>query len=646
MKIGRVDIEGFMAIGIAALGLTDRGLVLIQGENHDDASAKSNGSGKSTIPDALSWCLYGVTARGESGDDIINTTCKTASVVTELIDGEAVYRVSRYRKDTKHKNHVILEKVSKTATVDLTLSSDKETQLRINQIVGCDVDVFNAAIYQGQECIPDMPNMTDKQIKNLIEQAAGISVLEDCYRIALFEKNEQEKILDRLDLANDAANEAVVQAKSDVEEVKAKVTEWDGTHTLTVAAAKTLEESSSASKKAADEKLARAEEKVPTINASIAKHKTVLEEKTGCDSVLRSERDTQHEQATTTRLAQNKADQSQTALDQAEAKLVAIADRIGTSCGECGKPIEEVDLESVKKGAQMVVNQATANLATANEEWASEQVVLETVTGHADEYEAAMPDYTETSERLNKCNLVLAKIETVRVEAKGFNNAWAVAVHHLDEIKDTINPHNARLVTVDINLKRAIKDRKKAQKELGEQADVVQTAIATMEVYSPAGVRAHILDHVTPFLNSRTAHYLSAMSDGNLSAEWSTVSFTKKGDMREKFSIQVSNMTGGKKFGLLSGGEKRKVRLACAMALQDVVSGRATKPIELFMADEIDDALDDAGLERLMGLLEEKARERGTVLVISHRSLSDWIREVAVVRKEGGVATISGALDA
>ena len=180
MKIGNVNIQGFMAIGSAVLGLADRGLVLIQGENKDDASAQSNGSGKSTIPDAVSWCLYGVTARGESGDDIINTTLKSASVVVDLIDDdETTYRVSRYRKDKKHKNHVVLEKwtVAGGTVVNLTLSSDKETQIRINQIVGCDVDVFNAAIYQGQECIPDMPNMTDKEIKNLIEKAAGISVL-------------------------------------------------------------------------------------------------------------------------------------------------------------------------------------------------------------------------------------------------------------------------------------------------------------------------------------------------------------------------------------------------------------------------------------------------------------------------------------
>ena len=165
-----------------------------------------------------------------------------------------------------------------------------------------------------------------------------------------------------------------------------------------------------------------------------------------------------------------------------------------------------------------------------------------------------------------------------------------------------------------------------------------------VEVFGPAGVRAHILDTVTPFLNAKTAEYLTALSDGNLTATWTTLGKTAKGEIREKFNIEVNSVTAGDSFGSLSGGEKRKVRLACAMALQDLVASRATKPIDLFIGDEIDHALDPAGLERLMGVLEQKAKERGTVLVISHGDLTDWIRQVMVVTKSGGYSTVSGAL--
>ena len=72
MKILDVNITNFLAITSAHIKLSDRGLVLIQGENLQDSSAQSNGSGKSSIADALCWALYGVTARGVTGNDVIN----------------------------------------------------------------------------------------------------------------------------------------------------------------------------------------------------------------------------------------------------------------------------------------------------------------------------------------------------------------------------------------------------------------------------------------------------------------------------------------------------------------------------------------------------------------------------------------------
>lgn len=102
----------------------------------------------------------------------------------------------------------------------------------------------------------------------------------------------------------------------------------------------------------------------------------------------------------------------------------------------------------------------------------------------------------------------------------------------------------------------------------------VEMSAAVVSVYAPAGVRAVVLDEVTPFLNQQTAKYLGTLSDGNIDANWSTLVRNAKGELREKFTIEVANSKGGKAFKLLSGGEKRKVRIATAMALQDLVATR------------------------------------------------------------------------
>ena len=64
----------------------------------------------------------------------------------------------------------------------------------------------------------------------------------------------------------------------------------------------------------------------------------------------------------------------------------------------------------------------------------------------------------------------------------------------------------------------------------------------------------------------------------------------------------------------------------------------------LWIGDEIDDAVDDAGLERLMTVLEEKAKEKGTVLIISHNPIRDWVRQHVIVRKRGGLSEMEGVL--
>lgn len=647
MKISEVHIDGFMAIGSAVLGLADRGLVLIQGENKDDNSASSNGSGKSTLPDAISWCLYGVTARGESGDDIINTTCKSAKVSVLILDDDgATYRITRFRKDKIDKNRVYLFKDLKAITlpVDLTLGTDKETQLRINQVIGCDVDVFNAAIYQGQECIPDMPNMSDKQIKNLIERAAGIEVLEGCYKIALVKKNDAEKTMSRRNSELNLSVANLDNIRADILELEACSDEWQARHSIKQIEADKLVDEAEAVKDEWLDKVERQKKNVIVVKANIEKHKAILSEKAECDRYLASLVAVEHEHSTALRLAQNELSRTKSALENLQNKLGVVSSRIGSDCSECGKEIFEADLKSVMAGIGMQIDKKSEELKRCVEDVKDATSLLEASKSRACKYSDEMPDYTETAEQMSKCNIILAKIETLRVEARGYEAAFVSMRDARGEIDAEENPHDARLNKRLLDVKsyeEKVKEISKLHKADKSRFEMLTSAA---EVYSPAGVRAHILDHVTPFLNARTAHYLSALSDGNLSAEWSTISMTKKKELREKFCIEVSNMTGGKKFGLLSGGEKRKVRLSCAMALQDVVSGRTTKPIELFMADEIDDALDPSGLERLMSILEEKARERGTVLVISHNSLGDWIRDVAVVTKEGGVATISGAL--
>jgi DNA repair exonuclease SbcCD ATPase subunit len=215
---------------------------------------------------------------------------------------------------------------------------------------------------------------------------------------------------------------------------------------------------------------------------------------------------------------------------------------------------------------------------------------------------------------------------------------------NLENLKMTVNPYTALLLKEKDQALEFVTKLDSGRKALKEAETTLEVTEDVVKVFGPAGVRAQILDTVTPFLNERTSEYLSTLSDGNITAVWSTLTLNKAGEIKEKFSIDVEHAKGGKSFGLLSGGEKRKVRLSAMLALQDLVASRATKPIQLFIGDELDTALDVNGLERLMSVMERRAKDNGTVIMISHSDLKDWCDNVTTITKTGGISVVDGFL--
>jgi DNA repair exonuclease SbcCD ATPase subunit len=644
MDLKKIIIDNFLTISHAELELDNRGLLLIQGENDDDTSANSNGAGKSSIVDAICWGLYGETARGASGDIVVNRAAKKECSVDQVwSDGDMEYRITRYRKHSTGKNMVgVKEYDLKTgAENDLTKGTDRETQAVIEKILGCSLDVFKGSIYAGQEAMPDLPGMTDKNLKLLIEEAAGVEILADAYR----EANARALAADR-------------EYNTAAAHVKSLQGTLDGMR-------ERLKESQTEHASFEAERKARARDElkdVPTYEAQIGTAKDRL---AGIDETALAARRaalqadlTGHKTLTdrlaTLQVAERNADRDATRLlGEVEAQKRDLAARqtglanvealVGTPCGECGKPYHEHDLDTARAAKQKAIDDAkttllkTAGLAKAAvaAHNAAKQAVADFAATIPD-VSAVAAEQAEIDERLLTAKKLIGAIEARENAIASVKNA---ARARLTEP----NPWAKVIETKQADITKLEKDLDDAAIYASGKEDEARLMEEAAKVFGPAGVRAHILDTVTPFLNERTSEYLGALADGNITATWSTLAKNSKGELKEKFNIDVTHAKGGDNFKLLSGGEKRKVRLATNLALQDMVASRAEKPINLWLGDEIDDALDEAGLERLIGVLEKKAKERGTVMVISHKSLKDWIDSVINVKKSGGVSEITGA---
>ncbi|HHV5493983.1 TPA: AAA family ATPase [Klebsiella pneumoniae] len=633
MKFLTLEVENFMALANAKVELDQRGLVLIQGVNAGDSSAASNGAGKSTLMNSLMWCIYGETSHGVKGDDVLSTGHEKNCRVKVTIEDEGKrYAIIRHRKHKEFKNRLIV----RGEDGDMTKGKDSLTQEFVERLIGASKEVFMASIYASQEAMPDLPGMSDKNLKTIVEEAAGVDRLTKAYAIARERANAAAARMETTKTKMDACLSLVESAQNELESAKTSSEAWerDRTERLDVARADLV--GAEVTLTEVEMELRSLPEQIRDTENAIGKEREKLASKEEHDAKLVKVRGAITDIRASIRITENIQKEAMQRARAFKVKAEEVNTKVGEPCPTCGKAYCVEDLSTVKESfveqARSEISQAQASATSV----AKYQEHLEKALKIESSLVASTPDVSAIISRIEQLTKELGTLRHREKEVVAVEALVARARSEVDRITKEINPFLAVIKRHEESLaanKSNYGVLKTELKNIQEQALLLDKA---RQVYSPAGVRSHILTSVTPFLNAQTAEYLNTLSDGNIVAEWSTMESTKKGEWRDKFNISVRKIGASKTFQTLSGGEKRKVRIACSLALQDLVASRASKNIELFIGDEIDDALDTAGLERLMGILEAKARERGTVMIISHKEMKSWFRETITVEvKEG-----------
>ncbi len=633
MKFLTLEVENFMALANAKVELDQRGLALIQGVNTGDSSAASNGAGKSTLMNSLMWCIYGETSHGVKGDDVLSTGHEKNCRVKVTIEDEGKrYAIIRHRKHKEFKNRLIV----RGEDGDMTKGKDSLTQEFVERLIGASKEVFMASIYASQEAMPDLPGMSDKNLKTIVEEAAGVDRLTKAYAIARERANAAAARMETTKTKMDACLSLVESAQNELESAKTSSEAWerDRSERLDVARADLV--GAEVTLTEVEMELRSLPEQIRDTENAIGKEREKLASKEEHDAKLVKVRGAITDIRASIRITENIQKEAMQRARAFKVKAEEVNTKVGEPCPTCGKAYCVEDLSTVKESfveqARSEISQAQASATSV----AKYQEHLEKALKIESSLVASTPDVSAIISRIEQLTKELGTLRHREKEVVAVEALVARARSEVDRITKEINPFLAVIKRHEESLaanKSNYGVLKTELKNIQEQALLLDKA---RQVYSPAGVRSHILTSVTPFLNAQTAEYLNTLSDGNIVAEWSTMESTKKGEWRDKFNISVRKIGASKTFQTLSGGEKRKVRIACSLALQDLVASRASKNIELFIGDEIDDALDTAGLERLMGILEAKARERGTVMIISHKEMKSWFRETITVEvKEG-----------
>ena len=195
ISINQLTVKNFMSVGNAtqAVDFNRRDLTLVLGENLDlGGDGSRNGTGKTTIINALSFALYGQALTNIRKDNLINkTNGKNMLVSLEFgLDGKN-YRVERGRKPNILKFYVDNEQ---TAADDEAQGDSRETQDAIERLLGLSHDMFRHVVALNTYTEPFLSLKANDQ-RVIIEQLLGITLLsERADRIKELNKQTKEAI--------------------------------------------------------------------------------------------------------------------------------------------------------------------------------------------------------------------------------------------------------------------------------------------------------------------------------------------------------------------------------------------------------------------------------------------------------------------
>ena len=180
IKIKDLTVKNFMSVGnvTQAVDFNKEQLTLVLGENLDqggDDTGSRNGTGKTTIINALSYALYGQALTNIKRNNLINKTNSKGMLVTLNFEkGNNQYRIERGRSPNVLKFYI--NDHEQKEDVDESQGDSRQTQKDIDSLLDMSHDMFKHIVALNTYTEPFLSMRANDQ-RAVIEQLLGITIL-------------------------------------------------------------------------------------------------------------------------------------------------------------------------------------------------------------------------------------------------------------------------------------------------------------------------------------------------------------------------------------------------------------------------------------------------------------------------------------
>ena len=617
----KAEIHNFLALGDAEVDFGEQGFVVISGVNKcAEDGAKSNGSGKSSIFDALLWCITGETIRGTKDVSNLYTGDGALVKITLTIDG-VEYTILRSKEHSEYKTTIKLFCGDK----DISGKGIRDTQEVIqNKLPSISAEILRSVVIFGQGLPDRISNNTPSGRKQVLERlsqsdfmiedlknrvSARLKTVKDMLRLS------EDRLLEvSTRIKND--EDAIKDAEGQIAEMESALSEKESVEKLRVALTNKREEF--------EKKKSEMSQKQFEIESLRNDYKLVTAQKA---SELATTREGFSESIHTSEMI---IAQQRQILSASEAEIKK-ANSVVDVCPTCGQKIvcvfkpDTTGFVKARDEANNAIQKETDKIAEIK------RLLTEKESEVVQKYKAKTDEIEKRGKELNE---QLQSMKTLLDTTKDEIEKEEQEVSRKESLLSDTSSKLSLLKDRDRALKadKLLYEQKKSYIEVEKEENAKRVSVvSSFNTIVSRDFRGYLLIGVIDYMRRSAQRYATKLF----------------GTSRVVFEQDGNNLNigyNGKLYENLSGGERQKVDIIMQLAVRDMLCNYLGFSCNILVLDEVTDNLDDEGCRGVMQLITDDLSDIQSVFIISHRVGSldiPYDKELTVIKNENGVSSIA-----
>lgn len=643
IKFEELDIEGFRSIDRISLNLSDQGIVIVKGINNYEDLASSNGSGKSSVFEAIIYALFEETSSGDR--DIENRILgQGCSVVLKFSIDDVSYKIIRQSK--KGKGTVVLYRNDE----DISARNKSDTNKLIISILGINKAIFLDSIFLSQNAVTNLPSLSPTARKERLEILTNTDNAINNFKTFLKEKQtmyESKHVDSQLEINKINGKEESLQQQKDklqaqINDIKIQIEERNKLGNIEDLDKQIQEYNVEIN--TINNQIPGLDNQIEMISKSINELKNeqkVYEEKrVNKDQEVQNQRDKCNDLQKEITRVENVISYNNMDIDRINKEIEEIKN--SDTCPTCGRKYDNVNEEHIQKVIEDKNKEIKEfeNKNIENNNYIKDLQLeldkeIEVGKNLKKEFENLNSLYNDKNEQVSEqqTNLIntnnqktqlLNSIQNIQVQIDAINkqkdDILKIEIPNSKQYEDMVQDIDTQLN----NLNKLKEDKNNELNELDNYINAIKHCIQLVT----KDFRTFLLKNSLSYLNKILKDYSSQLFSNE-----SDLIYISEND--NKLDIMLGNAT----YESLSGGEKTRVNIALLLAQKSLANMIGNISCNIIILDEILGYCDALAENNVINLITKELESLETIYMISHKEIPIGYDAELIVEKNANGLT-------